>query len=231
MTVSSKSLSTLTYILFSGIEDAEDLPVELFRSLPSLEALVISECRRLKALPVRAILRYLPSLEMLEISECKDLDLSMDEDSHDGVGEGMNNLQLQGMTSQGKLRGYPQLDFSGESGNQRGMPNLQSGEPTKLRELRFYEIDKMKTLPWWMQHLTNLEELSILDCSNLKALPEWFPNLTSLKQLRVIGCGKELPRRCREITGEDWPKISHIQKVDIMLRASSSAFLLSRYLA
>ncbi|XP_031374401.1 putative disease resistance protein RGA3 isoform X1 [Punica granatum] len=265
--VSSKSLSTLTQIIFSGMEDAEDFPVELFRSLPSLQSLVISECNRLKALPVRAILQYLPSLEMLEISSCEELDLSMDEDSHDGVEEGMNNLQLQGhlrlrdikikrihkmealpgwfqylsnlenleiilcrglkslpgrlilplLTKLVSLELYscPQLDFSGESGNQLGMPNLQSGEPTKLRDLEFHWIDKMKTLPWWMQHLTNLEELIIGGCGNLKALPEWFPNLTSLKVLRVYGCGKELPRRCRRNTGEDWPKISHIQYVDV----------------
>ncbi|PKI37121.1 hypothetical protein CRG98_042456 [Punica granatum] len=183
MTVSFKSLSTLTYILFSGMKDAEDLPVKLFRSLPSLQSLVIRHCHRLKALPVRAILRYLPSLEILEISSCKELDLSMDEDSHDGVGE--------------------------------GMPNLQSGEPTKLQELEFQAIPKMKTLPWWIQHLTNLEELRILFCSNLKALPEWFPNLTSLKQLEVFRCGKELKRRCRRNTGEDWAKICHIQYVDV----------------
>ncbi|PKI31505.1 hypothetical protein CRG98_048086 [Punica granatum] len=92
-------------------------------------------------------------------------------------------------------------------------PNLQSTNP---RKLVLDYIPKLETLPWWIQHLTNLERLIILSWQNLKALPEWFPNLTSLQSPTIWNCGEELTRRCQEDTGgEDWPKISHIQQLQV----------------
>ncbi|OWM63561.1 hypothetical protein CDL15_Pgr019511 [Punica granatum] len=186
----SVSLTALTSLSIREIEDAEHFPVELFQSLPSLRELYIDDCPRLKALPLGAIFRYLSTLEMLEISGCKELDLSTENDDDDDDG-----------------------NAEGESEEDMPMPlNLQF---TKLRKLRLEYIPKLETLPWWIQHLTNLENLHIESCENLKALPEWFPNLTSLKHLKIGFCGEELTRRCQENTGEDWPKISHIQDVDV----------------
>ncbi|PKI70496.1 hypothetical protein CRG98_009001 [Punica granatum] len=82
----SLSLTALTSLSISEIEDAEHLPGELFQSLPSLQSLIISNCPRLKALPLGAILRYVSTLETLKISDCPELDLSTenDDDNDDG---------------------------------------------------------------------------------------------------------------------------------------------------
>ncbi|PKI70519.1 hypothetical protein CRG98_009024 [Punica granatum] len=58
----SLSLTALTSLSISEIEDAEQLPVELFQSLPSLQYLGIGNCPRLKALPL-GLIQSLPSLQ------------------------------------------------------------------------------------------------------------------------------------------------------------------------
>ncbi|KAK4748812.1 hypothetical protein SAY87_015398 [Trapa incisa] len=90
----------------------------------------------------------------------------------------------------------------------QGIPNSQ----TKMRELRLVGMDKMKTLPPWIQYLPKLEILALSDCKNMETLPGWFSQLTSLKTLTVIGCG-ELPRKCQRDKGEYWPRISYIENV------------------
>ncbi|PKI34593.1 hypothetical protein CRG98_044987 [Punica granatum] len=215
--VSSIYLSAVTSLTIYKMEDVEHLPVELFRSLPSLASLVISECHHLKSLSGRAIHQYLPALESLEISYCEELDLSMEIDDNDdcgGGGEGIIHLQQQRQVHR-KLRRItishvhkteslpwwfqhlsnleylsikyckglkfllpgrlilsllttleslelmycPELDLStGQSEDQEDMlPDLQFDRPAKLQKLRFRCIEKMETLPWWIQHLTNLE--------------------------------------------------------------------------
>ncbi|XP_031374168.1 disease resistance protein RGA2-like [Punica granatum] len=93
----SLSLTALTSLSIREIEDAEQLPVELFQSLQSLE---IGDCPRLKALPLGAVLRSISTLETLIISDCPELDLSTENDGDDddgGNAEGMTDLlQLQG---------------------------------------------------------------------------------------------------------------------------------------
>ncbi|KAK4802829.1 hypothetical protein SAY86_001032 [Trapa natans] len=92
----------------------------------------------------------------------------------------------------------------------QGIPNSQ----TKMRSLILVGMDKMKTLPPWIQYLPKLETLLLNDCKNMETLPGWFSQLTSLKRLQVVNCG-ELSRKCRKDTGEWWPRISHIEDVNI----------------
>ncbi|KAK4801804.1 hypothetical protein SAY86_000007 [Trapa natans] len=87
----------------------------------------------------------------------------------------------------------------------QGIPNSQ----TKMRKLRLVDMDKMKTLPPWIQYLPKLETLALYNCKNMETLPGWFSHLTSLKWLKVVKCG-ELSRRCQRDTGECWPQISHV---------------------
>lgn len=263
ISISSVSLSALTSLSMSHLDDTEHLPLELFQSLPSLRSLVISNCDRLKSLSGWAILRYLTALERLEVRRCKELDFSTEDDEDDGclqdlqmrghhklhsliIGEiekmaslpwwfqylcNMKHLLILSCTGLKSLPGSlilgflttleslvldecSELDFSGELEGQEDIPNLQFSGPATLRKLEFQQMERMKTLPWWIKHLNNLEDLSIRHCSNLEALPDWFPQLAELKYLTVWDCG-ELSRKCQRNTGEDWPKISHIQDVNV----------------
>ncbi|OWM80311.1 hypothetical protein CDL15_Pgr019591 [Punica granatum] len=169
-------------------------------SLLAPTGLTISEVEDLEHLP--ELLQSLPSLQSLAIMDCPLLKAPP-------VWAILRCLTA--LESLGIFR-CRDLDLStGESGYQEDMPE---GPAYKLRELEFLRIDKMETLPWWIQHLTNLESLKIRSCWNLKAFPEWFPQLTSLKRLEISNSGEKLRRRCRRDIGEDWPKISHIPDID-----------------
>ncbi|XP_031407640.1 putative disease resistance protein RGA1 [Punica granatum] len=138
----SLSLTALTSLSISEIEDAEHLPGELFQSLPSLQSLIISNCPRLKALPLGAILRYVSTLETLKISDCPELDLSTEND-----------------------------DDNDDGGNAEGMTDLlQLQGHHKLRHLTIQGVHKTECLPGWFQYLSNLQILTIRDCKGLKSL-------------------------------------------------------------
>ncbi|KAK4748813.1 hypothetical protein SAY87_015399 [Trapa incisa] len=79
----------------------------------------------------------------------------------------------------------------------QGIPNSQ----TNMRHLSLIGMDKMKTLPPWIQYLHKLETLVLDECENMETLPRWFSQLTSLRNLHVDNCG-ELWRRCQRDTGE-----------------------------
>ncbi|KAL2920512.1 putative disease resistance protein RGA4 [Bienertia sinuspersici] len=108
--------------------------------------------------------------------------------------------------------------------------------PKNLRSLRFTFLHQMTSLPKGMQCLTSLQDLSLSHCFNLKALPEWITCLSSLKSLNIYECPafKSLPEampqltslqsltiwncpklqeRCKELDGEDHPKIQHIPRI------------------
>ncbi|CAK7338868.1 unnamed protein product [Dovyalis caffra] len=57
----------------------------------------------------------------------------------------------------------------------------------------------------------SLQKLTISECPNIRELPECVGNLNKLQML-VIEKSPSLSKRC---TGEDWPKIAHIPKIDI----------------
>ena len=59
-----------------------------------------------------------------------------------------------------------------------------------------------------------LAKLEIRGCRNLASLPEAIHQLTSLKELTIENCSK-LSERYEKEKGVDWPKISHIPRVDI----------------
>jgi len=65
-----------------------------------------------------------------------------------------------------------------------------------------------------LENLPSLEELYlyIRGCRKLICLPASMQSLTDLKRLIIYNC-PELEKRCERETGEDWPKISHIQNL------------------
>ncbi|KAF9670808.1 hypothetical protein SADUNF_Sadunf13G0107200 [Salix dunnii] len=113
-----------------------------------------------------------------------------------------------------------------------------------LESLWIYGWDKLKSVPHQLQNLTALKSLTIRDFNGEEfeeALPDWLANLFSLRHLYIIGCEnlKHLPssttiqclskletlwihgcpllqENCRkEENGCEWPKISHIQTIEI----------------
>ncbi|PRQ43056.1 putative P-loop containing nucleoside triphosphate hydrolase, leucine-rich repeat domain, L [Rosa chinensis] len=110
----------------------------------------------------------------------------------------------------------------------------------QLEELSIYGWPKLKSLPEQTQHLTSLTTLWISDFEGLEAIPEWLGNLASLQFLRIKNCKNLvylpsvqamhrltkldriridncplLSERCREESGLEWHKISHIPDISV----------------
>ncbi|CAN4091057.1 unnamed protein product [Withania somnifera] len=171
------------------------MPEDVFKSLVSLQSLSIKNCRNLVSLST--CLTRLTSLESLCIEHC------------------------------------PQLDLSDKEA-------MQFQAPGNLSAFKVLRLDKLMSLPLWLQHFSGtLKSITIWECPNLATIPEWIgdfislnrleigvsPMLTSLPegmrsltalQMLIVTSGSSiLKQRCEKEVGEDWPKISHIPRVDI----------------
>ncbi|KAK3431717.1 hypothetical protein EUGRSUZ_E03696 [Eucalyptus grandis] len=80
----------------------------------------------------------------------------------------------------------------------------------------FFVIDcsGLTAIPEWLSNHTRLGLIRLIGCRNLLSMPQGILSLTALKELWVDNCG-ELSERCRPTTGEDWPKIAHIPKIQL----------------
>ncbi|KAG5588262.1 hypothetical protein H5410_048696 [Solanum commersonii] len=127
----------------------------------------------------------------------------------------------------------PQLDLSSYEA-------MQFQAPGNLSTFRVLRLDKLTTLPVWLQHFSGtLKSIDIWICPNFATIPEWIGDLISLNQLEIDGSPmltslpegmrslaalqmlivkrglSILKQRCQEEVGEDWPKIAHIPRVYI----------------
>ncbi|XP_058764476.1 putative disease resistance protein RGA4 [Vicia villosa] len=107
-----------------------------------------------------------------------------------------------------------------------------------LKSLMIWSWSEIEVLDEALQHMTALESLILRDLPNLISLPEPLGNLVFLRDLRISNCPKltclpislqsltglkslgiyccsELEKRCEEKKGEDWPKIAHVQNIEI----------------
>ncbi|KAJ8422812.1 hypothetical protein Cgig2_018013 [Carnegiea gigantea] len=114
-----------------------------------------------------------------------------------------------------KIKGMRNLNL-----NDKEVGEDDDGKPWQclhqsLRCLKLEELPELVSLPKGMQYLTALRSLYIIDCKRLESLPESMRKLTSLNKLEIQVCSAELNNRCREHTGEDWPKIQHIPHIAI----------------
>ncbi|GLT32414.1 hypothetical protein SLA2020_070840 [Shorea laevis] len=58
--------------------------------------------------------------------------------------------------------------------------------------------DKIKSLPYQLQHFTALKRLSIHNFNGVEAFPEWLGDLSSLVSLSIVSCNKlnRIPEEC-----------------------------------
>ncbi|CAN6696417.1 unnamed protein product [Malus baccata var. baccata] len=91
----------------------------------------------------------------------------------------------------------------------------------KLKHLGFWRLSNWKEwegVSGWAKEdskfptiMPCLSSLTIEDCPTLETLPDFLSKIP-LQNLTIKNCQK-LTDRCTEASGEEWPKISHIQKI------------------
>ncbi|XP_017977185.1 PREDICTED: disease resistance protein RGA2 [Theobroma cacao] len=185
-----------------------DMLVSIFdgmQHLTSLRTLTISECVRLISLP--RSLKFLTKLEEIDIRRCQKINLCMeveeaeDQDLH-------LSLKTFSIFELGALTDLPRL--------------LLEGSASTLQSIKIESCENFEVLQEWLQNLTSIQKLEISYCPKLSSLPEGMDRLTALTQLKIKGC-PTLSERCRRDGGADWPKISHVQEVEVDLPASSES--------
>jgi hypothetical protein len=147
-------------------------------------------------------LQGLHSLEKLEILECPKFNLS---------------------TSFGYLTRLEKLDignFSDMSGFSEALQHM-----TSLQFMLLSELPNLTSLPDCLGNLGLLQKLDIYECPNLMCLPSTIQYLSDLQILSIHG-SHELENRCREETGEDWPKIAHVQ--NLLISSVTDAYRITR---
>ncbi|XP_057441522.1 putative disease resistance protein RGA1 [Lotus japonicus] len=188
-----KNLNNLEYLSIGWSSELESLPEQGWEGLRSLRTLGFWDCGELKSLPDGV--RHLTSLQLLNIYYCRKLE-SLPEQGW----EGLRSLRTLGFWYCGELKSLPD-----------GVRHLTSLQLLNIRYCR-----KLESLPeqGW-EGLRSLRTLQISGCGELKSLPDGVRHLTSLQLLSIAHC-PALAERCKEGTGEDWDKIAHVSKVQII---------------
>ncbi|XP_004489884.1 putative disease resistance protein RGA4 [Cicer arietinum] len=197
------SLEKLPNLIRISKEDRENM-------FPHLSALEIIECPNLSGLP------YLPSLDYMRI-------------------QGKCNQDL--LSSIHKLACLESLWFY-DNAELTCFPDGMLRNLTSLKTFMIWNCSKIEGFDEALQHMTSLESLIVRDLPNLTTLPESLGNLGLLHDLRISNCPKltclpmsiqsltgleslriyscsELEKRCEKETSEDWPKIAHVQNIEI----------------
>ncbi|KAK9137859.1 hypothetical protein Sjap_008453 [Stephania japonica] len=190
------------------------------QSLNHIVELVVRGCHSLKSLNVQG----LDSLTGVDITRCKGLN-----DFPEGMSllPHLDRLRI-GQLWEGELHEFPfptteRVHFPSLRHLEIcGSPNMKSVSHqlqhlTKLKLLEIINFDGLIDLPEWLKNLVSLESLTIWSSANLIHLPSFqaIQCLTSLTCLEIWNCPL-LKERCdKETGGEEWNKISHIDKVFI----------------
>ncbi|GAV73547.1 NB-ARC domain-containing protein [Cephalotus follicularis] len=183
------------------------------RSCRSLEYFLIRGCSNLVSVQADD-LQDSNSLVLLSIRAC--LKLENFPDKCLGYSTRLKELWVGGFSQ--KVKQFPGLNSISASlerlalvgwNSLRSMP-AQVPQLTSLKELIIEGFGGVAALPDWVGNLSSLESLQISYCWNLKFFPASMTGLTKLKSLHVTHC-PNLEERCKQETGTEWNKISHIR--------------------
>ncbi|XP_062081282.1 putative disease resistance RPP13-like protein 1 [Humulus lupulus] len=187
-------------------------------NFPSLEYINISSCDELVTIfPTSThIASPYPSLNLLNTMHCSRL-------------ETFSEMGLPFTLQRLRIASCDKLMENRMKWNLQGLPSLISLEiwhcgevvdsfpeewllPPSLRSLKIFECNNLKALnSKGFQHLTSLRQLDLLYLEKLECLPAaGLPQ--SVTYLSIEGCSLLIPR-CKEGTGEDWPKVQHIPNI------------------
>ncbi|KAI8562429.1 hypothetical protein RHMOL_Rhmol03G0037000 [Rhododendron molle] len=150
-------------------------------------------CYKLVSLP--AGLRHLISLEVLKIHSCESLNFS-DDDDFKGL-TSLNTLSLK------DLRGLVSLP----KGLQDAAATLTHLD---ILECLNFTSPSESVLP----NLLSLQSLTIRECHKVESLPEGMQRLTKLLNLTIYSYN--LNTSSYREGREDWPKIAHIPRIQIV---------------
>ncbi|XP_062078961.1 disease resistance protein RGA2-like isoform X2 [Humulus lupulus] len=187
-------------------------------NFPSLEVINVSSCDELVTIfPTSThIDSAYPSLQKLNTRNCSRL-------------ETFSEMGLHFTLQQLRIESCDKFMENRMKWNLQRLPSLNSlqlwqcGEvvdsfpeewllPPSLRSLEIFECNNLKALnSKGFQHLTSLYHLDLLYLEKLECLPAaGLPQ--SVTYLSIEGCSLLIPR-CKEGTGEDWPKVQHIPNI------------------
>ncbi|XP_044508353.1 putative disease resistance protein RGA1 [Mangifera indica] len=192
-------LNSLRFLVIHNCSKLKYLCEDIGR-LRVIRRLHISKCPSLISLP-RGI-KSLSSLEELRLNDCVslNLDLSIESDeqhNHEELNSTGSPLRLLEIGNLPQLVKLPQW--------------LLRCSTNTLQTLRIGNCSNLKALPESMQ---KLQALRVWNCPELSSLPKDINHLIALRELIIKDCPK-LTERCKPEGGEDWPKIAHIQKIEL----------------
>jgi len=181
--------SSVKKLGFHHHSELKILPTEMIH-LHALKELYINYCQNIKSL-TNEVLQGLQSLKVLEIVGCRKFDLST------GF-QYLTCLETLAIGSCSEVEGFHEA--------------LQ--HMTTLQSLTLSDLPNLEFLHECFENLTLLRELMIYVCPKLACLPTSIQQLSGLKLLSIYSC-PNLEKRCRKGIGEDWPKIAHVEYIDI----------------
>ncbi|MED6136355.1 hypothetical protein PIB30_055433 [Stylosanthes scabra] len=185
------------------------------RSLSYLRYLDIENCGSLKSMST--LWMAAPQLQDLTILGCTEMDLSATGDPHCSLRSlGISyceKLAHSAAFMNSQFHGLTHLWIEGEYDESVQSFPKEGWLPASLESLTLYYISVERLECKGLAHLTSLQQLSIYDCPVLENIDgEMLP--ASLIQLAIYRTPL-LGERCKMKDPQIWPKISHIQGIEV----------------